>query len=80
MAIHLVRLLNLETVEKSHVDKVQFSVGKERARAHAITDSVCEERSIGLFEPSLRTEDLGIRPDLIIYQLSVYLSRRRDRK
>lgn len=71
MTINIIVLLNLDTIEESHVEQVQFSVCKERSCTHAISNAVCEQGSFGLLEPSLGTEDAGVGPYLIIYWMLV---------
>lgn len=71
MVVHIVVLLNLEAVEKSHVDEVELAVGQQRASAHAVADAVCEQRRVGLLEPSLGAEDLGVGPHFRVCGVSV---------
>lgn len=62
-------LLNLEAVEKSHVQEIELSVGKQGSGAHAIAHAVGEQGGIGLLEPALGSEDLGICPDLLVLEV-----------
>lgn len=71
MVVHIVVLLNLEAVEKSHVDEVELAVGQQRASAHAVADAVCEQRRVRLLEPPLGAEDLGVGPHFRVYGVLV---------
>lgn len=48
IAIDVVVLLDLEAVEKSHVQEIELSVGKQGSGAHAIANTVGEQGGIGL--------------------------------
>jgi hypothetical protein len=59
--------LNAETVERPHEDQVQFTICQERTCAHAVSEAVCENWRIGLFEPALWSELLGVGPYIGVY-------------
>ena len=68
MRIHIITLLNFETIQHPHKDEIQLAIREQAARTHPVPEAVGEERGVGLLEPALGTEGLGVgAPDLGVH-------------
>ena len=68
MSIHIIVLLYPEAIYQPYEDEIQFAVSEDRPRAHAIPKTIGEHGRIGLFEPALGAEFVGVRaPDFGVF-------------
>lgn len=61
---HAGGLLEPEAGQQPHEDEVDLPHGQEVARTHPVAEAEGEERRVGLLEPALWPEDVGVFPKL----------------
>ena len=68
MTVNIIMFLDPEGMYQADEDEIQFSIGEDRARAHAIAKTVGEHWCVGLLQPTLGTELVSIRaPNFVVF-------------